>query len=184
MPYSWIYGLAQIFHVPQDVAQHFAVFFVYLGCLWSMYYCLRSVAPWLDEIARIAGSCAYLFNMYVALNSQAQIVWLLTYGVLPAMIGVTARAMRGEMNVWRASLAMALLVLVGGGVNPPLVAINVVVLAIFVLVMMAFDPKPARSDCRAPLPSLPPPQSRRSRSISTGSFPSSTISAASGSTAC
>ena len=86
-PYTWAYGLAQLLHIPQDLAQHAAVFFVYLGCLWSMYYCLRSVAPWLDEVARIAGSCAYLFNMYVALNSQAQIVWLLTYATLPAMVG-------------------------------------------------------------------------------------------------
>jgi hypothetical protein len=142
-PYSWAYGLAQALHVPQDVAQHAAVFLVYLGCLWSMYYCLRSVAPWLDEVARIAGSCAYLFNMYVALNSQAQIVWLLTYGTLPAMVGVFARAIRGEMNLWRATLAIALLVLVGGGVNPPLVAINVIVVAIFLVVTIAFDPKPA-----------------------------------------
>ncbi len=142
-PYSWAYGLAQFLHVPQDFAQHAAVFLVYLGCLWSMYYCLRSLAPWLDEVARIAGSCAYLFNMYVALNSQAQIVWLLTYATLPAMVGVMARAMRGEMNLWRAALAIALLVLVGGGINPPLVAINVVILAIFVLVTIALDPKPA-----------------------------------------
>ncbi|MBV8530998.1 MAG: DUF3367 domain-containing protein [Candidatus Eremiobacteraeota bacterium] len=143
MPYSWAYGLAQLLHVPQAVAQHAAVFLVYLGCLWSMYYCLKGVAPWLDEVARIAGSCAYLFNMYVALNSQAQIVWLLTYGTLPAMVGVMARAMRGEMNIWRAACALALLVLVGGGVNPPLVAINVVILAIFVVVTIGFDPKPA-----------------------------------------
>ncbi|MGB8910243.1 MAG: alpha-(1-_3)-arabinofuranosyltransferase family protein [Candidatus Cybelea sp.] len=142
MPYSWFYGLAQILHVPQDLAQHAAVFFVYLCCLWSMYYCLRSVAPWLDEVARIAGSVAYLFNMYVALNSQAQIVWLLTYATLPAMVGVTARAMRGEMNIWRAALAIALLVLAGGGVNPPLLGINVIVLAIFVVVTLALDPKP------------------------------------------
>ena len=142
-PYSWVYGLAQLLHVPQDVAQHAAVFLVYLGCLWSMYYCMRSVAPWLDEISRIAASCAYLFNMYVALNSQAQIVWLLTYGTLPAMVGVTARAMRAEMNLWRAALAIAMLVLVGAGVNPPLVAINVVILAIFVAVTIALDPKPA-----------------------------------------
>jgi hypothetical protein len=142
-PYSWAYGLAQFLHVPQDLAQHAAVFLVYLGCLWSMYYCLRSVAPWLDEISRIAGSCAYLFNMYVALNSQAQIVWLLTYGTLPAMVGVTARAIRGEMNLWRAALAIALLVLLGGGINPPLVAINVVILAIFVVVTIALDPKPS-----------------------------------------
>jgi hypothetical protein len=141
-PYSWAYGLAQLLHVPQDVAQHAAVFLVYLGCLWSMYYCLRSVAPWLDEVSRIAGSCAYLFNMYVALNSQAQIVWLLTYATLPAMVGVMARAMRREMNLWRAALAIALLVLVGAGINPPLVAINVVVLAIFVLVTVVLDPKP------------------------------------------
>jgi hypothetical protein len=142
-PYSWYYGLAQLLHVPQDYAQHFAVFLVYLGCLWSMYYCLRSVAPWLDEISRIAGSCVYLFNMYVALNSQAQIVWLLTYATLPAMVGVTARAMRGDMNLWRAALAIALLAFVGGGVNPPLVAINVAILAIFVVVTIALDPKPA-----------------------------------------
>lgn len=142
-PYSWAYGLAQFLHVPQDLAQHAAVFLVYLGCMWSMYYCLRSVAPWLDEISRIAGSIAYLFNMYVALNSQAQIVWLLTYGTLPAMVGVMARAMRGEMNLWRAALAIALLVLVGGGINPPLVAINVIVLAIFLIVTIALDPKPA-----------------------------------------
>jgi hypothetical protein len=143
MPYSWAYGLAQFLHVPQDAAQHVAVFLVYLGCLWSMYYCLRSVAPWLDEVSRIAGSCAYLFNMYVALNSQAQIVWLLTYGTLPAMVGVFARAIRGEINLWRAALAIALLVLVGGGVNPPLVAINVVVVAIYLVVAIVFDPKPS-----------------------------------------
>jgi hypothetical protein len=142
-PYSWAYGLAQLLHVPQDLAQHAAVFLVYFGCMWSMYYCLRGVAPWLDEISRIAGSIAYLFNMYVALNSQAQIVWLLTYGTLPAMVGVMARGMRGEMNLWRAALAIALLVLVGGGINPPLVAINVIVLAIFLIVTIAFDPKPA-----------------------------------------
>jgi hypothetical protein len=142
MPYSWAYGAAQLLHVPQDFAQHVAVFCVYLACLWSMYFCLRSVAPWLDEVARIAGSCAYLFNMYVALNSQAQIVWLLTYATLPAMVGVTARAMRGEMNVWRAGLAIALLVLAGGGVNPPLVAINVVILAIFVAITILLDRKP------------------------------------------
>ncbi len=143
MPYAWLYGIAQIFHFPQDFAQRVAVFTVYLGCLASMYYCLRSVAPWLDETARIAGSVAYLFNMYVALNSQAQIVWLLTYGTLPAMVGVTARAMRGEMNPWRAALGIALLVLVGGGVNPPLVAINVVLLGIFVVVMLALSSETA-----------------------------------------
>ncbi|HEY2475442.1 MAG TPA: alpha-(1-_3)-arabinofuranosyltransferase family protein, partial [Candidatus Cybelea sp.] len=141
-PYSWLYAAAQIFHIPQDLAQRFAVFAVYLGLLASMYYCLRSVAPWLNETARVAGSVAYLFNMYVALNSQAQIVWLLTYGTLPAMVGVTARAMRGELHAWRAALAIALLVLVGGGINPPLVAINVILLAIFVLVMLALSPQP------------------------------------------
>ncbi len=151
-PYSWMYGLAQLLGISQDFAQHAAVFFVYLGSLWSMYYCLRSVAPWLDEIARIAGSCAYLFNMYVALNSQAQIVWLLTYATLPAMVGVTARGMRGEMHPWRAALAVALLVFVGGGVNPPLVAINVIILAIFVVVTVALDTKPQIAASRtAPL---------------------------------
>ncbi len=104
-----------------------------------MYYCLRSVAPWLDETSRIAGSVAYLFNMYVALNSQAQIVWLLTYGTLPAMVGITARALRGEMNPWPAALGIALLVFVGGGINPPLVAINVILLAIFVVVTLALE---------------------------------------------
>lgn len=148
-PYAWAYGLAQLVGISQSLAQHIVVFFVYLGCLWSMYYCLRSVAPWLDEISRIAGSCAYLFNMYVALNSQAQIVWLLTYGVLPAMVGVTARTMRGELNIWRGSLAIALLVLVGAGINPPLVAINVVVLAIFVAVSILFDPRPKAAFKRA-----------------------------------
>lgn len=142
-PYAWLYGAAELLHVPQDLAQKFAVFAVYLGCLASMYYCLRSVAPWLDEWARIAGASAFLFNMYVALNSQAQIVWLLTYGTLPAMVGISARAMRGEMNVWRASLGIALLVLVGGGINPPLVAINVVLLALFVALTILFDPQPA-----------------------------------------
>ncbi len=148
-PYSWAYGLAQLLGVPQDLAQHVAVFFVYLGCLWSMYYCLRSVAPWLDEVARIAGCCAYLFNMYVALNSQAQIVWLLTYATLPAMVGVMARAIRGEVNIWRAVLAIALLVLAGAGINPPLVAINAAILAIFVVVTIAFDPNPASAAKRA-----------------------------------
>jgi Alpha-(1->3)-arabinofuranosyltransferase len=141
-PYAWAYGVAQLLGISQSFAQHIVVFAVYLGCLASMYYCLRSVAPWLDEISRLAGSCAYLFNMYVALNSQAQIVWLLTYAVLPALVGVTARAMRGETNIWRGALAIALLVLVGAGINPPLVAINVVVLALFVAITISFDPKP------------------------------------------
>ncbi len=55
-PYAWLYGVAEIFHVPQDLAQHFAVFLVYLGLLASMHYCLRAVAPWLSETARVAGS--------------------------------------------------------------------------------------------------------------------------------
>ncbi len=141
-PYAWVYGIAQIFHVPQSFAQRFAVFTVYTGCLASMYYCLRSIAPWLDETSRIAGSVAYLFNMYVALNSQAQIVWLLTYATLPAMVGITARALRAEMNPWPAALGIALLVFVGGGINPPLVAINIILLAIFVVVTLALSPEP------------------------------------------
>jgi hypothetical protein len=141
-PYAWVYGIAQAFHISQLFAQRFVVFAVYTGCLASMYYCLRNVAPWLDETSRIAGSVAYLFNMYVALNSQAQIVWLLTYATVPAMVGITARAMRGEMNAWPAALGIALLVLVGGGVNPPLVAINVILLAIFVVVTLALSPDP------------------------------------------
>jgi hypothetical protein len=141
-PYAWVYGIAQALHIPQLFAQRFVVFAVYTGCLASMYYCLRNVAPWLDETSRIAGSVAYLFNMYVALNSQAQIVWLLTYATVPAMVGITARAMRGEMNAWPAALGIALLVLVGGGVNPPLVAINVILLAIFVVVTLALSPDP------------------------------------------
>ncbi len=148
-PYAWAYGFAQLFHIPQDFAQHAMVFAVYLACLGSMYYCLRHVTPWLDDFARVAGSCAYLFNMYVALNSQAQIIWLLTYATLPAMVGVTARALRGEMNVWRAALFIALLVLVGAGINPPLVAINVVVLAIYVVLSIAFDPVPREAMRRA-----------------------------------
>lgn len=142
-PYAWVYGVAQALHISQGFAQRFAVFAVYTGCLASMYYCLRSVAPWLDETACIAGSIAYLFNMYVALNSQAQIVWLLTYGTVPAMVGITARAMRGEMNAWPAALGIALLVLVGGGINPPLVAINVILLAIYVVVTLALSSEPA-----------------------------------------
>ena len=141
-PYAWVYGIAQVFHVPQYLAQRFAVFAVYTACLASMYYCLRCVAPWLDETSRIAGSVAYLFNMYVALNSQAQIVWLLTYATVPAMVGITARAMRGEMNPWPAALGIALLVFVGGGINPPLVAINFILLAIFVVVTLALSSEP------------------------------------------
>src|SRR5579863_8823104 len=148
-PYGWAYGVAQALRIPQDYAQHAIVFAVYLACLFSMHYCLRQVTPWLDEVARVAGSCAYLFNMYVALNSQAQIVWLLTYATLPAMVGVTARALRGEINLWRAGLYIALLVLVGGGMNPPLVAINAIILAIFVLVTIVFDPAPMTAARRA-----------------------------------
>jgi hypothetical protein len=142
-PYGWAYGLAALLHLSQELAQRVCLFLVYLGCVVSMYYCLRSVTPRLHEVARLAGSCAYLFNMYVALNSQAQIVWLLTYATLPAMVGVTARAMRGELGVWRAALAIALLVFVGAGVNPPLLAINVIILAIYVVVTIVFDPNPA-----------------------------------------
>ena len=65
------------------------------------------------------------------------------------MVGVLARAIRGEINIWRASLAIALLVLVGAGVNPPLVAINVAILAIFIVVTIAFDPKPTAALARA-----------------------------------
>ncbi|HVR46362.1 MAG TPA: alpha-(1-_3)-arabinofuranosyltransferase family protein [Candidatus Binatia bacterium] len=148
-PYGWAYGVAQALRIPQDYAQHAIVFAVYLACLFSMHYCLRYVTPWLDEVSRVAGSCAYLFNMYVALNSQAQIVWLLTYATLPAMVGVTARALRGEINLWRAGLFIALLVLVGGGMNPPLVAINAIILAIFVAVTIVFDPAPLRAARRA-----------------------------------
>ena len=148
-PYAWAYGIAQLLGIPQELAQRIAVFLVYLGCLFSMHYCLRSVTPWLNEAARVAGSCAYLFNMYVALNSQAQIVWLLTYATLPALIGVTARTMRGEMNLWRGTLAVALLVVIGGGINPPLLAINVIVMAIFVVVTILFDPQPLAAAKRA-----------------------------------
>ncbi|MFY9720032.1 MAG: hypothetical protein WAK16_10355, partial [Candidatus Cybelea sp.] len=45
-------------------------------------------------------------------------------------------------NAWRAALGIALLVLVGGGTNPPLVAINAILLALFVVLMVLFDPRP------------------------------------------
>lgn len=148
-PYAWAYGLAELLRVPAAVAQHCIVFCVYLGCLASMYYCLRYATPWLSEPARIAGACAYLFNMYVALNSQAQIVWLLTYATLPAMVGITARAMRGELNYWRAGLFIALLVLAGAGINPPLVGINAILLTLFVGIAILFDPAPVAALRRA-----------------------------------
>jgi hypothetical protein len=138
-PYAWFYGVAQIFHIPQDVAQRFAVFLVYTGCLASMYYCLRWVAPWISEAARVAGSVAFLFNMYVALNSQAQIIWLLVYATLPAMVGITARALRGELSVWTGAMWMTVMVLVGGGINPPLVAINVLLIVLYAIVAVALS---------------------------------------------
>ena len=143
-PYAWFYGVAQIVHVPQDVAQRSPF-------SWSTPDALRRCTTVCDgsrrgstRAARIAGSVAFLFNMYVALNSQAQIIWLLVYATLPAMVGITARALRGELNVWNGAMWMALLVLIGGGINPPLVAINVVLIALYAMIAVALSHEPSR----------------------------------------
>ncbi len=144
-PYGWIYGLAQFLHVSQEFAQRVVVFMAYLWCLISMHYCLRSVAPRLHESAVVAGSSAYLFNIYIAFNSQAQIPMVMTYAALPALVGIVVRALRGEINMWRGSLGVALLVFAAAGINPPLIAINVIVLVLFTAVMLAFDAQPRRA---------------------------------------
>ncbi|MGD1067432.1 MAG: alpha-(1-_3)-arabinofuranosyltransferase family protein, partial [Vulcanimicrobiaceae bacterium] len=144
-PYTWLYvGLAWL-HVPAFVSQLAVMFLVYLTVGWGMYVGLGLLAPRLAEGAKLAGCAAFACTMYVAFNSNGSTPMLLAYAAIPLFVGVTVAVSRGTLTPLRGGLAIGLIVLVSGGFNPPLIAINLVCAAIAAVVWLAMVGQRART---------------------------------------
>ncbi len=141
MPYSWLYAALQALHVSSDISQRIVMFLLYFSIVAGMHYCLKGIDRGLPLLATIGGSTAYLLNVYVAFNSQGSIPMLLTYAALPVIVGIVARVADDRWSIGKGCLGVAITVLAAGGVNPPLLAINLVAIAAFagVLILRSGD---------------------------------------------
>jgi hypothetical protein len=131
-PYTWLYAIFYYAHVPEVLAQRCVIFALYCWVIFGMYWGLRHVTPEVGVAGRLAGAGAYLLNIYVAFNSAGSVPMLLTYGSLPWILGAIAAYLDDAMILVRAAAIAALAVFVGSGVNPPLIAINLAVIALYV----------------------------------------------------
>jgi hypothetical protein len=132
-PYTFLYALFAAIHMPAITAQRAIIFLIYLWIAGGMYWGLKYIAPGMHPIARLAGAAAYLFNIYVAFNSAGSVPMLLTYGALPWMTGAIAAGMDGALPAVSAGALAAVFVFVGSGENPPIIALNAIILALFVV---------------------------------------------------
>lgn len=132
-PYTFLYALFAALHLSPVAAQRVVIFLIYLWIAGGMYWGLKYIAPGMNRVARLAGASAYLFNIYVAFNSAGSVPMLLTYGALPWMTGAIAAGLDGAMPWLMAGAATALFVFIGSGVNPPLIALNAILITVFII---------------------------------------------------
>lgn len=137
-PYSLLYALFAEAHVSAEIAQRLVLFLIYLWIAVGMYWALGGIDAHINRAGRLAGAAAYLFNIYVAFNSAGSVPMLLTYASLPCIVAALGAALDARWSIVRSSVAIALFVFAGSGINPPLIAINLIVILVYVLSYLAW----------------------------------------------
>jgi hypothetical protein len=130
MPYSWLYALLAVLHVDAFAAQLFVMFCIYLGVAAGMYWGLSLLAPGMSRFARVCGALVFLLSIYVAVYSNGSAPVLLNYAELPILAGLLVAVLDTRITLLGGAAMSALVFFLAGGVNPPLIAMNVAVLAL------------------------------------------------------
>ena len=137
-PYGWSYALFAAIGLPAVVAQRAVIFLVEWTIAVTMYCGLASLSPGMPRLARTCGAFAYLFNVYVAFNlGNGYSPFLMPYAMTPVVLGVAAAVLRGTMRPIVGACAVAVAVLVSGGVNPPLLVILAIVAGLYLIIACA-----------------------------------------------
>lgn len=132
-PYTWLYALLALLKTDPAIAQRIVMFAIYAWIAIAMYKALRRIVPGLSVIARIAGALVYLFDVYVIFNSAGTTTMLMSYAILPTVVGQLAGVLDGQASMWIASLITAVSFVFAGGINPPLLAIIVIVAMVYAI---------------------------------------------------
>ena len=152
-PYGWFSALLEAFHVPGAVRQRALDYVVFAAVAAGAYWGIGWVAPATTRSARLCGALVYLLNPYVAFNiGNGTSNMIAPYAALPLLTGITALALRGRMSPPRAGILAGIVTFCGGGINVPLVAMNAIVVALYVLVYVAGAFTPRRATLRRLVP--------------------------------
>ena len=139
-PYGWASALLQAFHVPGEARQRVLDALVFFAIAAGAYWGVGWIAPATTRSARVCGALAYLLNPYVAFNvGNGTSNMLAPYAALPFLVGLTALALRGRMPPLVAGAWVAIVTFFGGGINVPLVAMNAIVVVLYILIALVFS---------------------------------------------
>ncbi len=134
-PYTWLYGLLALIHVSPGFSQRIVMFAIYLACACAMYWCLRTIPPRVGRLPALFGAAVFTWNPYVAFNSQGSSVMLLSYAALPLLIALLYLTVSGALDLYVGAVFIAITVFFASGVNPPLLAIDVIICAAYAVVL-------------------------------------------------
>ncbi len=140
-PYGWLSALLQFAHVPPAERQRALDFAVFAAIAAGAYWGIGCMAPATSRSARMCGALAYLLNPYVAFNvGNGTSNMLAPYAALPFLTGLSALALRGSMPPLTAGILAGVVTFCGGGINAPLVAMNAIVVVLYVAVAVVALP--------------------------------------------
>jgi hypothetical protein len=143
-PYGWFSALLEALHVPGALRQHALDYVVFAAVGAGAYWGIGWVAPATTRSARLCGALVYLLSPYVAFNiGNGTSNMIAPYAALPLLTGITALALRGRLSPPRAGILAGVITFFAGGINVPLVAMNAIVVVLYVLVYLAgaFTPR-------------------------------------------
>lgn len=127
-PFSFVYYfLSQFFSI--SISQ--TIFFAFI--LWVGFYSFtKFIQNELQNasVCTYVGGLLYIFNLYTIINFSGTSVLLLPYVILPLQLYIFNKVLTSP-HCFRYVIGFALATLFMGGINPPLVAINVIVLFVY-----------------------------------------------------
>ena len=108
------------------------VLFFFLPAV-SMYYLMSVITPKPNRVGKLIASLAYMYALPNILYTHGvSLDMLQTYGIIPLMLGFFIRGMN-TLNYVRYALLLAFASLIMGGLNPPLIAINLLIIIVYFL---------------------------------------------------
>ena len=135
-PYTFLYALLFSMHLGPFVSQRIVVFLTFLAITLSTYLSLRFIAPRMHIAGRLTAAILACWNIFVAFNMHGSSIMLLPYAAMPAFVAVYAAYVDRRVSLLNATCIMGALSLLASGVNPPLLAIDAAVVALFAIVAM------------------------------------------------
>ena len=133
-PYTFLYAFLFSMHLGPFVSQRIVVFLTLLAITVSTYISLRYIAPRMHIAGRLTAAILACWNIFVAFNMHGSSIMLLPYAAMPAFVATYAAYADRRVSLLNATCIMGALSLFASGVNPPLLAIDAAVVALFAVV--------------------------------------------------